>query len=86
MYKVIEPIKSLVKVKHFTTSDIYFVINTKFTPILLLLFSVLLTAMDVLRTPIDCYMDHKENDRKAIMDNYCWSTGTYICKNQNQSG
>lgn len=82
MYKVIEPIKSLVKVKHFTTSDIYFAINTKFTPILLLLFSVLLTAMDVLRTSIDCYTDTNDKDRKAIMDNYCWSIGTYTCKNQ----
>lgn len=82
MYKVIEPIKDLVKVKHFTKSDIYFEINTKFTPILLLFFSVLLTAMDVLRAPIDCYTDHTDGNRKPIMDNYCWSIGTYICKNQ----
>lgn len=50
MYKSIEPIINFVKVKHFTTSDIYFTLNTKFTPILLLCFSLLLTTMDVLRT------------------------------------
>lgn len=82
MYKVIEPIKDLVKVKYFTTSDIYFVLNTKFTPILLLFFSVLLTAMDVLRASIDCYTDNNDNGRKAIMDNFCWSIGTFTCKNQ----
>lgn len=81
MYKVIQPIKDLVKVKYFTTSDIYFVINTKFTPILLLFFSVLLTAMDVLRTSIDCYTDNTDG-RKAIMDNFCWSSGTFTCKDQ----
>lgn len=85
MYKAIEPIKNLVKVKHFTTSDAYFVLNTKLTPILLLLFSVLLSTMDVLRTSIDCYTDTNGNGRKAIMDNFCWSVGTYTCKNQTTS-
>lgn len=83
MFKAIEPIINLVKeVKHFTTSDCYFMLNTKTTSILLLFFSVLLTTMDVLRTSIDCYVDMTGNARKAIMDNYCWSVGTYICKNQ----
>lgn len=83
MYKSIEPIvKNLVKVKHFTISDMYFTLNTEFTPALLVLFSVLLTAMDVLRTSIDCYTDMTGSGRKAIMDNFCWSVGTYICKNQ----
>lgn len=82
MYKAIEPILNLVKVNHFTTSDFYFVLNTKFTSILLLLFSVLLTTMDVLRTSIDCYTDMTGNGRKVMMDNFCWSTGTFICRNQ----
>lgn len=82
MYKVIEPFKNLVKVDYFTISDNYFVLNTKFTPILLLFFSALLTAMDVLRTPIDCYTDMNGNGRKLIMDNFCWSVGTHICRNQ----
>ena len=85
MYKSIEPIMNLVKVKHFTTSDIYFALNTKFTPILLLCFSCLLTTMDVLRTSIDCYTDWTGNGRKAIMDNFCWSVGTYICTNKSNS-
>lgn len=83
MFKSIEPIvTNLVKVKHFTISDIYFTLNTKFTPALLMLFSVLLTAMDVLRTPIDCYTDMTGSSRKAIMDNFCWSVGRTYVKNQ----
>lgn len=82
MYKSIEPILNLVKINHFSTSDIFFDLNTKITSILLLHSSVLLTMMDVLRTSIDCYTDMSGNVRKLIMDNFCWSTGTYICKNQ----
>lgn len=80
MYKVVEPIKKLISVKHFTTSDIYFLINTKLTPALLILFSVLLSALDLLRTAIDCYTDSNDSGRKSMMDNYCWSIGTYICR------
>lgn len=85
MYRIFEPIKNLVNVKHFTTSDIFFSLNTEFTPILLLFCSALLTTMDVLRTSIDCYTDMTGNGRKAIMDNFCWSVGTYTCKNQTNS-
>lgn len=85
MFKAIEPIINLVKVEHFTTSDFYFTLNAKFTPILLLFCTVLLTTMDVLRTSIDCYTDMTGNGRKAIMDNFCWSVGTYTCKNQTSS-
>lgn len=79
MFKIVEPVGNLFKVKHFTTSDTIFKVNTKFTPALLVLFSILLTTMDLLRASIDCYTD-TESKRKAIMDNYCWSIGTYICK------
>lgn len=80
MYSVVQPISKLLNVKHFVTSDIYFLINTKLTVVLLILFSVLLSALDLLRTSIDCYTDNNDR-RKAMMDNYCWSMGTYICKN-----
>ncbi|XP_055308741.1 innexin inx4-like isoform X2 [Sitodiplosis mosellana] len=82
MYKSFVSILNLVKVESLTTSDFFFIINTKFTPILLLFFATLLTTMDILRTSIDCYPDSSGNGRKAIMDNFCWSFGTYTCKNQ----
>lgn len=82
MYKSFEPILNLVKIARFTTADFNFTLNTKFTPVLLLFFTMLLTTMDVLRTSIDCYTDMTGNGRKAIMDNFCWSVGTYTCKNQ----
>lgn len=85
MYKIIEKIISSVGVQLFTTSDNTFVLTTKITPILLLIISVLLTTKDVLHTSIDCYTDMHGNARKAIMDNFCWSVGTYTCKNQTDS-
>lgn len=81
MYKVFQPIIDLVKIKHFTISDLFFSLNTKFIPIVLLLFSALLTTSDILRTSIDCYVDMTGNGRKAIMDNFCYAVGTYMCKN-----
>lgn len=69
----------MTSMEHFTTSDVVFVVNTKLTPNLWLLFSVLVTTMNVLRTPIDCYADLAKDDRKA---NFCWSVGTFTCTNQ----
>lgn len=82
MYKSIVSILNQVKLERFTTADFYFVLNTKFTPVMLLFFGILSTTMDVLRTSIDCYTDMSGNGRKAIMDNFCLSVGTYTCKNQ----
>lgn len=82
MYKSIETILNLVKIEGFTTSDFYFKLITKFTPVIFLVFSLLVTSMDVLRTSIDCYTDMSANNRKTLMDNFCWSVGTYTCKNQ----
>lgn len=85
MYKPIELALNLMKIERFDKekiSDFSFVFNTKFTPNLLMIFAILLSTMDVLRTSIDCYTDMSANGRKAIMDNFCWSMGTYTCKNQ----
>ncbi|XP_031626571.1 innexin inx5-like [Contarinia nasturtii] len=82
MYKLVEPLGKLFSVKHFTTSDTIFLINTKFTTALLILFSILLTALDLMRVPIDCYTDGPEA-RKKMMDNFCWSIGTYTCNDSN---
>lgn len=80
MYKIVAPIGKLISVKHFTKSDTIFLLNTKITTAILVGFSVLLTAMELHRTSIDCFTDGTDK-RKALMDNYCWSIGTFICKN-----
>lgn len=80
MFNVVQPLSKLLAVKHFTTSDACFVLNTKFTAAILILFSVLLSAIDLFRTSIDCFIDHNSGPRKSMMDNYCWSVGTYTCK------
>lgn len=82
MFNVVHPLSKLLAVKHFTTSDACFALNTKLTAAILILFSVLLSALDLFRTSIDCITDTKPEHRKVMMDNYCWSTGTYTCKNK----
>lgn len=84
MFHLIQPFKNLAKLKRLQTCDIYFTLNTKITSFLTLFFSALLCAMNVLRVPIDCYTDVNYN-RKAVMDNYCWLTGTFTCKDQKAS-
>lgn len=64
MYKVLEPIIYLVKVKHFTTSDIYFV-----------LVNFIGVFLNFAHINVDCYTDMTGNGRKAIMDYFCWSVG-----------
>lgn len=83
MFNVVQPLSKLLAVKHFTTSDLCFVLNTKLTATILVLFSVLLSALDLFRTSIDCFVDSKDSgNRKSMMDNYCWSVGTYTCKDR----
>lgn len=81
MYKIIEPVIKMVKINHFTTSDFFFIFNCKFSCVMFIFFGILLTTMDLLRTSIDCYVDMAANGRKSIMDNFCWSVGTYTCEN-----
>lgn len=83
MFKVIQPVSDLLTAEHFITSDTLFFLNTKFTATLLTLFSVLLSPLDLLhRASIDC---NAGSEQKKIVDSYCWSSGTFICKN-NTSG
>lgn len=77
MYGVVKGISGLLKLKQITTSDINFLINTKLTVFMLILFSVLLSFSDLFRASIDCYT--AEDKKKSIIDNYCWSIGTFTC-------
>lgn len=79
MYHLIQSFLNFAKVNRMQTCDIYFTINTKITSVLVLFFSALLSTMNVLRVSIDCHTDVKYN-RKAVMDNFCWSIGTFTCK------
>lgn len=88
IYKAVNPIVKLLQIKQFTISDIWFLFNTKLTASLLVLCSILLCGNNLVTKRIDCYSsDHDGNgNKKLLMENYCWSVGTFTCRNTTYKG
>lgn len=78
MIDFVKNIKSLIKVEEVHIDNNVFKLHYKFTVIMLIVFSVLLTSKQYFGEPIDCDVDY---ERKKIIDTYCWIYGTYIVKN-----
>lgn len=76
MFNVVKPLGELLKIKQINTSDPCFVLNTKLTTAMLILFSMLLSTKELFGKSIDCYSESESN--KEIMDEYCWINGTFI--------
>lgn len=77
MVDVCEIIKVLLKYKQINTDNNVFRLHYKFTVILLLLFSFLVTSKQYFGDPIDCDTGGQE---KYIMDTYCWIHSTFTIK------
>lgn len=76
MFNAVKPLGELLKLKQINTSDAFFVLNTKLTTAMLVLFSVLLSTKELFGKSIDCYSESDSN--KEIMNDYCWTNGTFI--------
>lgn len=76
MFNAIKPLGELLKLEQINTSDHFFVINTKLTTAMLVLFSVLLSTKELFGKSIDCYSDSASV--KEIMNDYCWTNGTFV--------
>lgn len=81
MYRIVQPILKLLKPKKFITTSFVFRLQTKVTVFLLIMFSLLLSAEQYFGTPIDCVLSSSTNAHKRFVDNFCWTTGTYIYGN-----
>lgn len=75
MIDFLNSFKSLVKVEKIHTDNNVFKLHYKFTVMLLIVFSILLTSKQYFGDPIDCDV---ESARKDVIDTYCWIYGTYI--------
>lgn len=77
MFNAIKPLGELLKLKQINTSDLFFVLNTKATTAMLVLFSVLLSTKELFGKSIDCYtgLNAMMNE---VMNEYCWANGTFI--------
>lgn len=76
MIDFLNSFKSLVKVEKIHTDNNVFKLHYKFTVILLIIFSILLTSKQYFGDPIDCDVD--DGNRKNVIDTYCWIYGTFI--------
>lgn len=78
MVDVCDIIKVLLKCKQVNTDNNVFRLHYKFTVILLLLFSFLVTSKQYFGDPIDCVSGSQQD--KYVMDTYCWIFSTFTIK------
>lgn len=78
MIDFLNSFKSLIKLEQIHTDNNVFKLHYKFTVIILIVFSILLTSKQYFGDPINCDVDYS---RKDVIDTYCWIYGTYIIKN-----
>lgn len=76
MLNTIEPLARIFKIKRICESDFVFILNTKITVAILLLSSILISVKDWFGVSIDCFTDNAK--LKTILDNFCWTNGTFI--------
>ncbi|XP_017782370.1 PREDICTED: innexin inx2-like [Nicrophorus vespilloides] len=76
MIDFLNSFKSLIKLEKIHTDNNIFKLHYKFTVILLILFSILLTSKQYFGDPIDCDVE----TRKSVIDTYCWIYGTFVIK------
>lgn len=66
------------------SSDIWFVINTVYTMVILIVFAVALFVERLRVDPIVCHTEFGQ--RATALDYHCWSTKTFICPELNENG
>lgn len=76
MIDFLNSFKSLIKLEKIHTDNNVFKLHYKFTVILLIVFSILLTSKQYFGDPIDCQV----SSYKSVIDKYCWIYGTYIVR------
>ncbi|XP_044759900.1 innexin inx2-like [Coccinella septempunctata] len=76
MIDLLNSFKSLIKYEQVNIDNNVFKLHYRFTVVLLVIFSALLTSKEYFGEPISC--DTDDQDRKQLIDMFCWIHGTYI--------
>lgn len=74
MLDFIKSFQSLTKLEKIHTDNNVFKLHYRFTVIVLMVFSILITSKQYFGDPIDCEV---EDDPKNIIDTFCWIYGTF---------
>ncbi|KAB0793846.1 hypothetical protein PPYR_13466 [Photinus pyralis] len=77
MLDFLNSFKSLIKLETIHTDNNIFKLHYRFTVIMLIVFSILITSKQYFGDPINCDVEH---DRKSVVDTYCWIFGTFRIK------
>ncbi|CAN7948768.1 unnamed protein product [Ixodes hexagonus] len=77
MFPLLQGLGSQLKSRKVHVDGNVFRLHTSVTVVLLLAFSVLLTAKDYVGSPIDC---HCPSVPKSVVDSFCWIESTYSVK------
>lgn len=74
MLEIIDSFKSLLNINKICIDNVIFKLHYKATFLMLLVFSVVVTARQYIGDPIDCIVDEIPQE---IMDSYCWIYSTF---------
>ncbi|KAF5284400.1 hypothetical protein FQA39_LY17075 [Lamprigera yunnana] len=77
MLDFLNSFKSLIKLEKIHTDNNVFKLHYRFTVIMLIVFSILITSKQYFGDPINCDV---QDDRKNVIDTYCWIFGTFRVK------
>ncbi|KAG8191995.1 hypothetical protein JTE90_001731 [Oedothorax gibbosus] len=70
-------LKSFLKTSSTTTDNTIFRLHYKFTSLVLVAFSILVTARQYIGDPIDCMADKVHSMPDGMLDTYCWVHATF---------
>ncbi|KAF5280034.1 hypothetical protein FQR65_LT03289 [Abscondita terminalis] len=77
MLDFLNSFKSLIKLEKIHTDNNVFKLHYRFTVIMLIVFSILITSKQYFGDPINCDV---EDDHKNVINTYCWIFGTFRLK------
>nr|XP_022900886.1 innexin inx2-like [Onthophagus taurus] len=77
MMDFLNSFKSLIKLEQIHTDNNIFKLHYKFTMIMLIVFSILLTSKQYFGDPIDCEVQDRSSE---VIETYCWIFGTFTIK------
>jgi hypothetical protein len=74
LQSVLDPVKEFIGWDKYQIDDFVFRLHSKVTVVVLLIFSLLVTASQFFGDPIDCIV---EDIPSGVMDTYCWIHSTF---------
>ncbi|XP_065088113.1 innexin inx5 [Ochlerotatus camptorhynchus] len=79
MIEITRPLREFLVLKPFDTTNIVWRLHSRYTVVLLILFTILLSARTYFGEPIECFSPASPVARSSL-HSFCWTLGTYISR------